>query len=407
MFQGLSGRGEWLPPARGTLPPGSSVRLAAVLLFVWTGCGTGEISGADDDSARVDGSLATADAAAAESDAALQPGDGSAPQSDALPGDDTLSARYPNDVGIENAPSVLFHDDFEQGWGRWDWPSSDTQYLHLESNSGLANGGSGLLRSTVTKTDLDADQYISSSTRFTFPERVDTVYWRFYARFEGIAPNPHHWVRMSAGDESYGSSGLANTVPPGDEGFWFDFDANNYDVFNFYVYWYQMRSGRCNDGTAVPGCDGDQGTTYYYGNTFRPPDQTRFPRDDWFCIEIAGKTNTLGTSDGELAFWIDDELVDEYRPGNPLGTWFRDTFHTGGCDYSGCDPPSPFEGFDFRSSTEVRFKRIFLDAYYERGTFESKKAALEEMGLTVSDTQTIYYDDVVVATERIGCKVNP
>jgi len=352
-----------------------------------------------------DGSTPPGDANSSGVDANNSQLDGGAPQTDAQPPSETLSAMYPDDIGIAGDPAVLFHDDFEQGWGKWDWPDADTQYLHLETDPGLANGGSGLLRSTVTKTDLDANQYISSSTRFTFPERVDRVYWRFYARFRGIAPNPHHWIRMSAGDADYGSSGLANTVPPGDQGFWFDFDVNNYDVFNFYVYWYLMRSGRCNDGSAVPGCDGDQGTTYYYGNTFRPPDQTAFIRDEWLCIEIGGKTNTLGTFDGELAFWVNDQLIDEYKTGHPSGTWLRDTFHTDGCEFSACEPPEPFEGFDFRSSTEVRFKRIFLDAYYQRNTFENKKAALEAMGLTVSDEQTIYYDDVIVATERIGCKV--
>ena len=50
------------------------------------------------------------------------------------------------------------------------------------------------------------------------------------------------------------------------------------------------------------------------------------------------------------------------------------------------------------------FKSIFLDAYYERDTSASKRAELESRGLTVSDEQTILYDDVVVATERIGCR---
>jgi hypothetical protein len=319
----------------------------------------------------------------------------------------TLSASYPGDEGIAGDPAVLFHDDFEQGWGKWDAPRSDTKYLHIESNVALADGGTRYLRSTVTKADLEADDdtYISSSTHYTFPRRVDRVYWRFYARFKGIAPNPHHWVRMSAGDEDYWSSGRANVRPEGYEGFWFDFDVNNDDVFNFYVYWYLMRSGRCNDGTAIPGCDGDQERTYYYGNVFRPPDQTPYTHDQWFCVEIGGKTNTLGTSDGELAFWIDDQLIDEYKPGHPIGTWLRAQFYTGGCEFTACTEPVPFEGFDFRSDEAVRFKRIFLDAYYQLNTFESKKAALEGMGLTVSDEMTIYYDDVVVATERIGCKV--
>ena len=319
-------------------------------------------------------------------------------------GTQTLSARYPGDSNIASDPAVLFHDDFEGGWGRWDAPTADTTYLHLETDAATANAGTRYLRSTVTTAHLQAQEYISSSTRVTWTNRVDEIYWRFHARFPIVAPNPHHWVRMAAGNESWSSSGLANTVPPGDEGFWFDFDADNDDTFNFYVYWYLMRSGRCNDGTATPGCDGDQGTTYYYGNVFHPPGQAPFPRDRWFCVEIHAKANTVGSSDGELSFWVDDALVGDYRPGYPEGTWLRSTFHTGGCEFSACTPPEPFEGFDFRSSAEVGFKSIFLDAYYERATSASKRAELESRGLTVSDEQTILYDDVVVATERIGCR---
>lgn len=316
----------------------------------------------------------------------------------------TLSDRYPNDEGIGSDPAVLFADDFEAGWGRWDGPTADTRYLHLETDPSTAHAGNRYLRSTVTEAHLSEQMYISSSTRVTFDRRVDEAYWRFYARFPEIAPNPHHWVRFAAGDEGYGSSGLANTVPPGDDGFWFDFDANNDDQLNFYVYWYKMRSGRCNDGSTTPGCAGDQGNTYHYGNVFRPPGQSPFPRDRWFCVEIHSKANTIGAMDGELSFWIDDVLVGDYRTGHPDGTWLRDQFHTSGCEFSSCSPPVPFEGFDFRSSEAVGFKSLFLDAYYERDTTARKRAALEARGLTVSDAQTILYDDVVVATERIGCR---
>ncbi len=316
----------------------------------------------------------------------------------------TLAERYPGDEGIGADPSVLFHDDFEAGWGRWDAPTADTTYLFLETDAALAAAGSGYLRSTVTRDQLDVDQYISASPRYAFDRRVDTVYWRFHVRFPNLAPNPHHWVRMAAGTESWNSSGLANTVPPGDEGFWFDFDISNDDVFNFYVYWHQMRSGRCNDGSATPGCEGDQGTTYYYGNVFRPADQTPYPRDEWFCVEMRAEANTVGTSDGSLAFWIDDVPVGDYGPGRPDGTWLRATFHEGGCEFSACTEPAPFEGFDFRTDPDVRFKAIFLDAYYERGSTDRKIETLEGRGLTVSREMTILYDDVVVATERIGCR---
>jgi hypothetical protein len=315
----------------------------------------------------------------------------------------TLSDRYPDEAGLASDPAVLFHDDFEQGWGKWDSPTQDTATLAIATGTSTAHAGSRYLRSTVTEAQLAADQYISSSTKLVFSRRVDTVYWRFYARFVGIAPPPHHWVRMAAGTPAYSSSGLANTVPPGDQGFWFDFDASIDDVFNFYVYWYKMRSGRCNDGSGTPDCAGDQGTTYYYGNGFQPPNQQSMARDTWFCVEIMARANRVGTSDGALAFSINGKLVGDYRPGYPSGTWLRDSFHTGGCSYSACTPPLPFEGFDFRSSSDVQFKGLFLDAYYERGSTADRRAQLEAKGLTVLREQTVDYDDVVVATEPIGC----
>ncbi len=370
---------------------------ACISAIVLAACGGDEGTGSS-----ADGGV-RADAGPGGSDAGRRD-DGGPGGTDAGGGGGTLSERYPGDVGLADDEAVLFFDDFESGWGRWDAPASDTDYLHLETDATVAHAGERYLRSTVTRDDLAADEYISASPRYAFDRRVDTVYWRFHVRFPVVAPNPHHWIRMEAGDEGYGSSGLANTVPPGDEGFWFDFDIDNDDVFNFYVYWHAMRSGRCNDGSATPGCEGDQGTTYYYGNVFRPADQMAFERDEWLCVEMGAGVNTVGESDGWLAFWIDDVPVGRYAPGEPDGTWLRATFHEGGCDFSACTPPEPFEGFDFRTEADVQFKRIFLDAYYERGSSESKRAELESRGLTVSDEQTIYYDDVVVATERIGCR---
>lgn len=380
-------------------------RLALALALGLLGCdgGDGETDGGGSDAhvAARDGGDDPRDARAPTPDAA--PGEDASTEADAgSGGEGWLRDRYPGDVGIADDPAVLFHDDFESGWGRWDRPTADTRYLHLESGP-EAHAGERYLRSTVTTADLAEDMYISSSTRVQHAP-ADEVWWRFHARFPNVAPNPHHWVRFSAGDETWGSSGRANTVPPGDRGFWFDFDANIDDVFNFYAYWYRMRSGRCNDGSTTPGCAGDQGTTYHYGNVFRPPGQDPFPRDRWFCIEIHAKANTVGAQDGELSFWIDDAPVGDFRPGHPDGTWLRDQFHTGGCEFSACTPPEPFEGFDFRSSEDVQFRELFLDAYYERNSSARRRMNMEARGLTVSDEQTILYDDVVVATERIGCR---
>lgn len=327
-----------------------------------------------------------------------------APALDDGGGGTTLSERHPGDEGLADDPAVLFFDDFEEGWGRWDAPSADTTTLFVESG-GDAHAGSRYLRSTVTHEQLLSDEYISSSPRARFPRRVPEMYWRLYARFRGVAPNPHHWIRTAAGTEAFSSSGLANTVPDGSQGFWFDFDANLDDTFQFYAYWHRMRSGRCNDGTAVPGCAGDQGTTYYYGNVFVPPDQGEgFARDTWTCVELGARANDVGESNGALMAWIDDVPVGEFSPGTPVGTWLRAQFHPGGCEFSACTEPVPFEGFEFRSAEDVLFKEIFLDAYYERGSWERTRDELAALGLTVDEESTILYDDIAVATERVGCR---
>lgn len=367
--------------------------------------GGGETAGAAGTGSAPSGGGSQQTAGASTSGASGSPVAGSAgmPAEGSAGSANTLSEKHPGDQGLGENPAVLFHENFEEGWGKWDAPKADTEYLFLEEGA-LANAGEHYLRSTVTSAQLEENQYISSSPRFEFPERVDHVFWRFHVRFPVLAPNPHHWVRLAAGNASYGSSGLANTVPAGDQGFWFDLDANLDDVFNFYVYWHEMRSGNCNDGTTTPGCPGDQGADYHYGNTFRPLAQRGFARDAWFCVEVEAQVNQVGKSDGRLALWVNDALVGEYGAGYPEGTWLRDQFHQGGCEFSACTDPSPFEGFEFRTDDEVRFKGIFLDAYYERSTSADKRAELEGRGLTVSNEQTILYDDIVVATQRIGCR---
>ncbi|MBN2573694.1 MAG: hypothetical protein JXP73_03950, partial [Deltaproteobacteria bacterium] len=366
------------------------------------GAATIEVGGPDrtvaGDAPPSDRGAATPDASAPPPDASLPGSDASPPVSDAVfpeasdgRGPESGSADsagaagpiandHPQDQGIASDPRVLFHSDFENGLAGWTRYTKNTDQIAVLSDAALANSGTGYLRAQVTRTELASDQYISANAQLDFPRRVPEVYWRFYARFVGQSATPHHWVRVAAGTPSFDSDGLANTVPPGDKGFWFDLDAHKDGLFNFYVYWYKMRSGRCNDGSATPGCAGDQGTTYYYGNNFSPAGQTPFARDTWLCLEIHAKANTVGASDGELALWLDDALVGEYKPGSPRGRWLRDNFFTWGQYF---EDVQAFEGFDFRSSDDVLFKRVTLDAYYERGTLPAD----------APEAQVILYDD--------------
>jgi len=303
-----------------------------------------------------------------------------------------ISTQYPRDVGIAADARVLFASDFENGLTGWTRYTNNTDQIAVLTDATLAHAGSKYLRAQVTRAQLASTANISANAQYDFARRVPEVYWRFHTRFVGQTASPHHWVRVGAGTPSYQSDGLANTVPPGNQGFWFDLDASQTKTFAFYVYWYKMRSGRCNDGSATPGCAGDQGTTYYYGNNFNPAGQTAFAADSWFCLEIRTKANTVGQSDGELTLWKDDALVGEYKPGTPRGRWLRDNFYSWGQYFI---DEQAFEGFDFRSDADVLLKRVTLDAYYQVDTLPA----------SAPEAQVILYDDVVVATSRIGCRV--
>ncbi len=336
----------------------------------------------------------TGDTGGPASDTA-SPSDGTTP-----PTGEGLAAKYPRDEGIEKDPAVIFHSDFESDLAGWTDYIKDPARISVVNDAATAHAGNKYLSATVTKTMLKGSlgPYVAAAAQYRFARTTDTVYWRYHVRFVGKSAPPHHWVRLAAGNASYDSDGLANTVPPGNGGFWFDFDGHDDGLFDFYAYWYKMRSGRCNDGTAVPGCAGDQGTTYYYGNNFSPAGQAPFPRDAWFCVELMAKANTVGKSDGAVSYWKDDALVGAYEPGKPHGRWLRDNFFTWGPYYA---DEGAFAGFDWRSSPDVHFKKITLDAYYELGSLTQRE---KDLGVTFPEAQQILYDDVVVATERIGCR---
>ncbi len=314
------------------------------------------------------------------------------------PSGEGISADHPNDVGIQNHPSVIFHSNFEDGFAGFTSYTQNPARLDVDDDASLANGGNRFMRATITRTDLESQANLSAQARVEFPP-VDEIYWRFYARFVGDTAPPHHWVRTIALSDSYSADGHAGYAPGGGDGFWFDFDVKIDDTFSFYTYWHEMRSWMCNDGSTDPGCAGYNGPSNspHYGNNFHAANQTSFPRDQWFCLELHGKANTPGADDGELSFWLNGEPVEHYRNGAPNGRWLRQNFYTHGTYF---EDEGPFEGFNFRTDGDVGWRLVVMDMYFQKNTLDQK----EDNGYPVPEAQIILYDDVVIATERIGCK---
>jgi len=80
----------------------------------------------------------------------------------------------------------------------------------------------------------------------------------------------------------------------------------------------------------------------------------------WIRLEMEVKLNTPGQADGLYRFWADDELIVERT------------------------------GVDLRGGTQDKINEVMLDTYWNGG---SPKA------------QSRYYDDFVIATERIGADI--
>ena len=261
-----------------------------------------------------------------------------------------ISPQYPRDVGIASDPRVLFASDFENGLAGWTRYTNNTDQITVLTDATLAHAGSQFLRAQVTRTPAGRRLRTSRPTRSTNSPRASPRSTGAFTRASSARPpRPTTGSASAAGTPSYQSDGLANTVPPGDQGFWFDLDASRDETVQLLRLLVQDALGPLQRRQRHAGLRGRSGHHLLLRQQLlaRRPDAVR-RATRWFCLEIHAKANTVGTSDGELALWMDDALVGEYKPGTPRGRWLRDNFYTWGQYY---EDVQAFEGFDFRSST--------------------------------------------------------
>lgn len=147
-----------------------------------------------------------------------------------------------------------------------------------------------------------------------------------------------------------------------------DFDAAR-ELF-FYTYFPDMRcdrGGYCRGdrareicaGCAAKGMPCGDEPECCWGNHFRPAAPVELERGRWVCLELMMRLNTPGEADGVMAFWVDGALALEQT------------------------------GMLWRNTPEIQMNKAWLMHYIAPGdTGRSNK---------------IWFDDVVVSTEYIGC----
>jgi hypothetical protein len=269
-----------------------------------------------------------------------------------LPQGPGLAAQFRADSGIAAHHAVIFADDFETGplGARWDEQSPVKAKMLSFGVAGEKVCGSRCLK---VEARLGENQGGGLTKWF---EPADTVFVRFYVRFDPGCDYVHHFVTLRAnkglrGGDKWSGFGGAGLQPAGDERFstalepwgnWARWPAPG--KWNFYSYWHEMRVS----------ADGK-----YWGNSFLPEPQEVIPKNRWICAEFMLKHNSPGQPDGEQAFWIDGRL---------LGHW---------------------SGISWRKSDSLKANALTLESYVtDRWT---KNA-----------TNIVYFDNVVIAREYIG-----
>ena len=300
-----------------------------------------------------------------------------------LPQEYGLSARFPNDSRIGQAPQVLLAEDFEIDSvstlkKRWDnVKSPKTGPMTIVHDSPVNGAGKRSVKITASIGENTGGHLYTRLKR-----GVDTAFARFYAKFEKDPGYIHHFVHFGAyRPATPWPQGGAGTRPKGHERFTVGIEpfGNNGRVaapgaWGFYAYWHEMKKSA--DGR-------------YWGNGLKPIELQRVPAGRWQCVEVMIKCNSAPTKrDGELALWLDGKLVAHIKQGSPRGRWTGMGFQL---QKSGGEP---FEGFSWRKSNDLKINFFWLLHYV---TEHSKRRNRD-----AKRANSVFFDNVVVATDYIG-----
>ena len=273
--------------------------------------------------------------------------------------------------GIESDLYVVLTEDFEEATieemaAQWDEVVNLEGMSFSSDVSSVSKGNQSLMMTSIIGSNTGGHLY----KRLADYAGYDTLYARFYVKFAESCHPVHHFVHMGGyNPPTLWPQGGAGIRPDGDERFTTGIEPMGSDWrWDFYTYWMHMR------GNPVPNT--------YWGNTFHPTPQVSVERGEWICVEIMMICNNPTDSyNGEQAFWINGEQAIHLGEGFPNGYWIWDKF------YPHSDSV-PFEGFQWRFVDELKINFFWLLFYMTQGSS--------------GQVDTVWFDDVVVATEYIG-----
>ncbi len=225
-----------------------------------------------------------------------------------LPRGPGLATAFAGDQAIDAHAEVIFADNFEAGDFRQRWDDVRDNHgnvLRLVDQSAIDTRVGG--KSLQVTAHLGKDTGGGLTKWF---EPAETVFIRFYVKFDPKCDYVHHFCTLRAnrslqGKDRWSGFGGAGLKPDGQTRFstalepwgnWGRWPPPGH--WNFYSYWHEMTQSR--DGK-------------YWGNSFCPDPQEDIQRGEWMCAEFMLKHNTPGKPDGEQAFWINGSLKGHWK----------------------------------------------------------------------------------------------
>jgi hypothetical protein len=341
-------------------------------------------AGGADAGARVDAGPEPGPDAGPTADAGPGPGGDGGAGADAGPPDDTLSARYPGDVGMGADPAVVWFEDFEAGSlagiaARYNQTRDDGRWS-LVRDTPLGRGSALALRAGNGREAVDLYKQL--------PDH-DEWYVRWYAKYQpgmrwhhsgmwfgGTNPS-QRWPSPNVGRRPRGDDRFSVAVEPvyGEPSLRFDFDNC----------WMRTRSWM-----AEPVMDTGSA---FYGNGLLHRNDFTVDEGTWVCLEAHLRLNPDPTTGAGavLEVWKNDRRMRRFDDAGPRGYWVRDKFCPADSDGRECTdcaaPPTETLDLQQRSTTALR-----LNAFWPQNDITA--AGVEG---------TLTFDQMVVATRRVGC----
>ncbi|MBI4820017.1 MAG: hypothetical protein HY791_27325 [Deltaproteobacteria bacterium] len=299
-------------------------------------------------------------------------------------GQETLAAQYPGDEGLGSDPAVVWFEDFEGGTlaaigARYD-QVRDNGRMTLISDTPSGSGHAISMRAGGSEQAVDLYKQLADS---------DEWFVRWYARYEPGGQWHHsgmwfggynpasRWPSPNAGRRPGGTDRFSIAVEP-------VFDGPIGKRFDFYNYWMGMHSWMQepinDDGTA------------YWGNALVHRNGFTVDEGNWVCMEAHVRLNSApsGAGGAILEVWKRDELVERFDEHGPMGYWIRDKFCPEAADGRECldyaDTADTILDLRLRSAPELRLNAFWPQNY-----------------VTEASQWTLDFDQLVVATRRVGC----